>query len=385
MDINPSTAELLSEIYNILQQGIAAGIPGLSATICTAKMHRTFTAGQTNVSTHESIKPTHLFGIGSITKVFVAVVMLQLVEEQKIRLSDTVGSHLNKDIHHDIVSAESATIAQLLSHEAGIDSWEDDANWIQHGRGSKLDPSHVWGKTEPLEYIRRPKVSAPNPGQWYYSNTNYTLLGLIIEKVTHATAEAEVRHRILEPLGLQHIFFEGFEKPPSQEGTTTAGRYHWATSTFRDVAGVNLAFPEVGENLVDCSSSNLSVEWTAGGLLSSASDLARFAGALRDGKLLSQESLAILKEWRQTTGPAEMGHGLFRMKEPYGDGDSMWLGHSGGVLGYTSGMWWAEDSDCIVTILSNVGTMHSGVVPASVGSIISNTKLLHLAGLVAKS
>lgn len=371
--------DLVAEIDAILRDSVWAGVPGLSAAVHSSTKTWTFSSGVSDVRTLDLIDATtHLFGIGSITKVFVAVVVLQLVEEGKLSLSDTVGGLLDPAVYHDIVDAKDATVARLLSHEAGIDSWEDDPDWIRSGRGSETDPSHIWTKTEPLDYIRRPKKTAPEPGKWYYSNTNYTFLGLISEKAAQSTAEVEIRRRILTPLGMRQTYLEGFERPPS-DGSPPC-RYHWATDTFRDAAGKSPSFPSVNERLIDCTSSNLSTEWTAGGILSSARDLVTFAAALRDGKLLSAESLAIMTEWRPATNGEEMGHGLFRMKRP---GGGKWLGHFGGVLGFTAALWWEDGGDCVVSVLSNVGTMHAGNVPSSAGHVVVKSGLLEVASKLA--
>ncbi|KAJ6441421.1 D-Ala-D-Ala carboxypeptidase [Purpureocillium lavendulum] len=374
MERSDNSADSSRGILGLIDDSVGAGVPGLSAAVCSSHRTWTFTSGVSDVHSRQPIEKTHLFGIGSITKVFVAVVVLQLVEEGKLRLSDTVGALLDPSVYRDIVDAEDATVARLLSHEAGIDSWEDDPTWIRSGRGIETDPSHIWSKTEPLDYIRRSKKTAPEPGKWYYSNTNYTLLGLIIEKAAQSPAEVEIRRRILTPLGLRHTYLEGFERPPS-EGSPPS-RYHWATDAFRETAGVSPSFPAVSDRLIDCTSSNLSTEWTAGGILSSATDLVAFGAALRDGKLLRPESLAVMTEWRPATNGEEMGHGLFRMKRPDG---RRWLGHFGGVLGFTAALWWEEGGDTVVSVLSNVGTMHAGNVPSSAGHVVVKSNLLELA------
>ncbi|EEU33496.1 uncharacterized protein NECHADRAFT_89424 [Fusarium vanettenii 77-13-4] len=368
------TADHVAEIEAILRDSVHAGVPGLSVAVSSLHKTWTFTSGVSNLRSLEPVDTTHLFGIGSITKIFVAVVVLQLVDEGKLRLSDTVSALLEPGVYRDIVDAGEATVARLLSHEAGIDSWEDDPSWIRDGRGSEMDPSYIWPKTEPLDYVRRPKKTAPEPGRWYYSNTNYTLLGLIIEKVTRSPAESEIRHRVLSPLGMTQTYLEGFESPPS-EGLLPS-RYHWATDTFRDAAGTSPSFPPMSERLIDCTRSNLSTEWTAGGILSSATDLATFAVALRDGKLLSSESLAVMTEWRPAANGEEMGHGLFRIKRP---GGGEWLGHFGGVLGFTAALWWKEGGDCAVVVLSNVGRMHAGNVPSSGSHVVAKSNLLEVA------
>ncbi|KAK3673894.1 hypothetical protein LTR78_006096 [Recurvomyces mirabilis] len=94
-----------------------------------------FHAGSADILHSQRIDEAHLFGIGSITKIFVAVVVLQLVEGGKLKLTDTVGLLLSAAFYRDSDDAESAAVQQLLSHTAGIDSWEDDPAWIVDGRG----------------------------------------------------------------------------------------------------------------------------------------------------------------------------------------------------------------------------------------------------------
>ncbi|TKA81255.1 hypothetical protein B0A55_02369 [Friedmanniomyces simplex] len=264
--------------------------------------------GYADIVRQEPIDNEHLFGIGSITKVFVAVVTLQLIEEGRLQLTDTVKQHLTPDIYHDIDCAETASVDQLLSHRAGIDSWEQDPTWITHGRGRDMRPAYTWKRAETLDYIRRPKLHAPAPGEYYYANTNYTLLGLIIEKVTQSTAESQIRLRILQPLGMNHTFLEGFEE---------------ASESKRRI-------PQVGDELIDVTGSNLSVSWLAGGMISSTTDLLKLGIAMQNGVLLTPASMANMQCFRPTTRPGEeMGCGLFRMQLPQDKG--AWLGHSANV------------------------------------------------------
>ncbi|KAJ3499191.1 hypothetical protein NLG97_g547 [Lecanicillium saksenae] len=363
-------ADCIARLEAILANSIAAGAPGLSATIATADKCWNLTAG--SVDGAAPVEPSHVFGVGSITKVVVAVVVFQLIEEGKLQMSDTVGKLLSPSLYTAIENAASATVARLLSHHAGIDSWEDDLVWIREGRGDKLDPEHLWGKAEPLEYIRRPRKTAPAPGNYGYSNTNYTLLGFMIEEVTGNSAEAEIRRRILDPLRMEDTFFEGFEHTSNRR--VASRRYHWATDTFRKDAGVAPPFTEHGQ-LIDCTGSNLSVEWTAGGIMASASDLVKFAVALRDGKLLQPESMAVLTAWTPVTETDDMGHGIFRKN--YG-ASGTWIGHFGGVLGFTGALWWKEMGDAVIAVVGNVGTMHCGKVPSSAAHVVIDTNMLDI-------
>ncbi|KUJ07166.1 beta-lactamase/transpeptidase-like protein [Mollisia scopiformis] len=373
---SPTQADLNEELESILQANIDAGAPGLSAAISASRgIVWQSTAGFANIESQESISKTHLFGIGSITKVFVTVIILQLIDEKLLKLSDIVNEFLDKSIFYKIENASTATIGGLLSHTAGVESWEDDPKWIVEGRGKELDTSWIWGKTDTLEYIRRP--SSLTRGKYSYANTNFTLLGLIIEKITKHSAESEIRRRILEPLGLKDTFLEGFEECPRPESGRVPHRYHYATDKFRENAGICPSFSQhmwKKNSLIDATGSNLSVEWVAGGMVTSPSDLLKFVTSLRDGKLCSPASMKILKAWQPADG-AEMGHGLFRIKSPSG----MWLGHNGSVLGFTGAVWWKEDADCVVCVLANVGTMHCGDVPSSSAHVALNPRFLELA------
>jgi len=283
-------------------------------------------------------------------------------------------------VFHGIGNSESATIGGLLRHSAGIESWEDDPKWIIQGRGKDLDPERIWAKTDTLEYIRHP--SALTPGQFSYANTNFTFLGLIIEKITGDSAESEIRRRILLPLGMEDTYLEGFEEGVAKDKVPR--RYHFATKDFIKDAGICPKFSEVewnGSNLIDATGSNTSVEWVTGGMLSSPSDLVKFGIAIRDGKLLNPKSMKTLQNWKPASKTAEIGHGLFRFRSPLGYGT--WLGHNGSVLGFAGSLFWAEEGDCVICVLGNVGTMHAGDVPSSAAHVAINTEFLELAKQLA--
>jgi D-alanyl-D-alanine carboxypeptidase len=295
----------------------------------------------------------HLFGIGSITKTFVAVVALQLVEEGRLGLEQTPQEILGPEVTGEISNADQATIGQLLNHTSGIPSWEDDPDWIREGRGDKNKVGRIWGRTDTLDYLDGvPPTNKPGE-RFSYANTNHTLLGLIIEKITGNDIVDEIANRILIPVGIQDIYLEGFQAVPVDR---LANRYHYATPEFKRDAGVHADFPEVAPGLIDASASNLSVEWTAGGMVVTASDLAIYAAAYRAGALLTPESMAYAQDWLQIGESDYVGHGLFYVQQE----NMQIIGHSGSVLGYTGAMFWDETGDIAVAVVTNVGTMHIG-------------------------
>lgn len=176
---------------------------------------------------------------------------------------------------------------------------------------------------------------------------------MLIEKITGNDAVTEIRRRILDPLRLSDIRLEGFEPVPNER---IPRRYHRATPTFKEIAGVNPAFTEPRPGLIDATGSNLSVEWTAGGMIATACDLARYGAALRGGQLLNPESMKFLTEWYTIDDRSQVGHNVFRDTYPSG---AALVGHDGNVLGFTGSLYWIEGVDVVVAVVANVGSMHS--------------------------
>jgi len=348
--------------------GIAAGIPGLSVAIGVGdSVVWAGTAGYSDILRHVPVDIDDRFGVGSITKTFVARVILQLVAEDKLDLDKTPQDYLDSEIIKRVPNSGTATLRHLLNHQSGIPTWEFQEDWIRKGRGDQMVLGYVWGKTETLEYCTEDLLPATNePGQRYsYSNTNFTILGLIIEAVTGNDVTVEIRSRLLEPLGLENTFLESFEEIPGGY----VNHYHYATPTFQRVAGVHRGFPEIRPYLVESTAGNLSPEWAAGGIVASASDLVRWAQELRDGELLTpemlQEALTYYPPQQPRNSRSKYLQGISRTASYYQD--QTILGHGGGTLGFTAGMYWFEDSDIVVVFLANVGGMHSGLTASPIG------------------
>jgi D-alanyl-D-alanine carboxypeptidase len=343
-----------------LERSLTAGMPGISIALATRQgVIWTGAAGYANVETGARAHAGYLYGIGSITKVFVAAIVQQLAEEGRLDLAATPLAILGPEVAGGIANADTATLRQLLDHTSGIATWEFDADWIRRGRGADLLVERPWRKDETLDYLRHGRHAATNaPGAAYaYSNSNYTLLGLVIEKVTGHELVRELRERLFAPLGLADIRLEGFEPV---DANRLPARYHFDTVEFRRDAGLHASFRPVGRQWIDVSGSNLSTEWAAGGLLATPRDLAAFARALRDGAVVNARALARMTDFRPTLDPedpgSEVGQGLFRERLD----DGFLIGEDGGVLGFGAVMGWLEQADLVIAVATNVGSMHAG-------------------------
>jgi D-alanyl-D-alanine carboxypeptidase len=332
-------------------------LPGISAAIATRPgVVWVGAVGEANLDTHARANTGYLYGIGSITKTFVACLVERLVDAGRLSLDMRAIDVLGPEVLAGIPNADRATIRQLLNHSSGIPTWEFDAQWIRKGRGADSRPDYRWGKAETLDYVRGTRHPATNPpGEGYaYANTNFTILGLVLEKVTGRDMVDLLHRDLLDPLGLADIRLEGFE---AIDPARLPARYHYDTPEFRAVAGVSPGFRVAAPGLLDVSASNLSTEWTAGGLVSTARDLAAFTLALRDGRVVPPATLARMVDFAPTGEPdEEVGQGLFHERLA----DDWLVGYDGGVLGFGAVMGWFEHGDVVIAVLTNVGMMHAG-------------------------
>ena len=312
-----------------------------------------------------------VFGIGSITKVFVAVLILQLTEEGFLTLDLPISTFLEKSTLAGIANAESVTVRHLLSHYSGIPSWENQPSWISEARGKLVQPEKIWMPHENLEYIRGKNALCLPGDDFHYSNSNFTLLGLLIEKVTSCRLEEELQKRIFHPLFLNNTFLE---TKTTLTNKNISDRFHRVDEDFINNAGISCHFKFEENNILDVSATNLSVEWAAGGIVSTSEDILKFILALKNGKLLSPESMQEMQRWAPADD-MQMGLSLFRTDTNYG----VTIGHGGNVLGYSACAWWYENINCAVAILTNVGSMHACPEANSASKIFKNSKVGQLA------
>ncbi len=238
-------------------------------------------AGVTRPDPGVPVESDMLFGFASITKTFIAAIVLQLVEENKMRLDDPLGKWLEKYPNID----SNITIRLLLNHGSGLYNYfSNESFWPD----VKADLDRVWMPEELLSYLGPPpKIHRGVPR---YTSTNYILLGMIIESVTGNPLEQELQNRIIGPLHLESTYFPEKDFKPE----------HWADST-------------------DLSSSVYSAAWAAGAIASTSKDIAKWSHVLYSGNFLQPTSLAsmFVTEDRRVGGgfKVPMGLGVWKLSE----------------------------------------------------------------------
>jgi D-alanyl-D-alanine carboxypeptidase len=277
----------------------------------------TGTSGVADLATGAPVPADAHFRIGSITKTFTAVVVLQLATEHRIDLDQPVQRYLPGVLPADYPPV---TVAQLLDHTSGLPSVDlpSDPQWMVDNRYTVFTPQQVLATA-----FAHPMVFPPGTAQ-QYTNTSYLVAGLLVEKVTGRPYGDEIRDRILRPLGLRETSVPGND--PDLPEPYVHG-YDW-----------------VNGQLVDLTSMNQSIPWAAGEMISTAGDLDRFITAVFTGRLLPPEELDRMftvpaVKLYGTDQPAIYSQGLMTSTV---NGVTLW-GKTGSRYGYTDGVWATRD------------------------------------------
>ncbi|MEU6989574.1 serine hydrolase domain-containing protein [Streptomyces sp. NPDC046465] len=260
------------------------------------------------------------FRVASITKTFVATVLLQLEAEGRIDLDDTVGTWLPGVVEGNGHDGDRITVRQILNHSSGIFDVSADPEFRRTVFTEEFlrHRYETWTPERQVQIaMRHEPVFAPGTS-WRYSNTNYVVAGMVIKKVTGNEYGDEIRQRIIEPLGLKST-----SAPVTDP--TLPGPHSRAYSKLHG---------KPQDRTYDLTELNPSLAGSAGGMISDAADLNRFYTALLRGKLLPAKQLAEMKEGVPTgegTPPgSRYGLGLERRKLPCGK--VLW-GHDGNMHG----------------------------------------------------
>jgi D-alanyl-D-alanine carboxypeptidase len=276
--------------------------------------------GLADVELGVPMKPDQVFRIASITKMFTAALVLKLAQQGRVSLDDPVSRYLP-----ELAACGQATIRQLLSHTAGISDRPTEA---QRGHWRPRTDT----ATQIAEIGARPLVFASGTDQ-KYSNSGFILLGAIVERVTGAPWYESLGSEILGPLRLEHTRYGGTDElvPGRVIGYSTDNPSH----AVRTVMMGSLTFPAA-----------------AGGLLSTAADLARWMKALAKGEAVGHDGFAAM------TTPTEVPNRT--PDHPYGLGTYVWsvrgakmVGHTGQIDGFASALAYLPSVDVRIVVLAN--------------------------------
>ncbi|MBW8087827.1 MULTISPECIES: serine hydrolase domain-containing protein [Streptomyces] len=351
-------AELRREVARTLED---AGFIGITVEVRDGSRRIHARAGEAELNTGRPMPYGANYRAASVTKSFVATVVLQLVAEGRLSLSDPVEKWLPGVVSGNGNDGRLITVRNLLQHTSGVHNYDysedtgDSAEDFERTRFDHVSPEQVVaGAMRHRPDFPPAPADDPEP-DWNYSNPGYVLAGMIIQKVTGRSWAQEVRDRIIRPLGLTGTYEPGddprLKAPYAHTYQRFPGSDSWTDTTFR----------------------NVSWGGAAGSLISTDRDLDRFFTALLRGRLLPPAQLA---EMRRTVPVAEdfqvafphLRYGLGLMRQPLACGGYRW-GHGGDLEGATVRTGFTEGGRRSVTISTSGKTADDEQVLRAEGAL----------------
>jgi D-alanyl-D-alanine carboxypeptidase len=331
----PLDLTLTTELQHLLDQAVADGfVPGAVLSV-SVPGYASWT-GASGLADREqglALEPDTPVRIASVSKMFTAVVVLQLIEEATIELDAPIATWLPDSVPN----ADTITVRQLLQHTSGLYDYLEDRNFVAQ---TQREPNREWQPEELVAYATRFPPNAA--GRWDYSSTNYVVLGMLVEQVTDQPLAQQMRQRIFEPLGMRQTFFLPQE---TVQGTLAHG-YTKGT---------------------DITNASMSFAFATANIATTAEELQRFGRALFTEDLLRSETRDLMLQFVSGRGQYDMpdldyGLGVMRNQLPIRDDAEgqprakeagLVLGHIGGYGGFRAALWYAPESNIVIALSLN--------------------------------
>ena len=311
----PSKGE--AESLKSRAQGLVeAGYPAALAAVSDSKGESAGVAvGKGSLETGQAPPMDGEVRIGSNTKTFVAVVVMQLVQEGKVGLDEPIETYLPGLIKGEGIDGSRITVRQLLQHTSGLPDFDETL----FGTTDVFQYRHHYVTPRDVLDSALSKPAQFEPGaQWKYTNTNYIVLGMLIERVSQRPVGEQIDERIVKKLGLSHTYFPALGDR-SIKGTHPQGYHLSAEGKLEDITEMDPAWG-----------------WAAGAMVSTPSELNTFFQAVLDGRLLTQASIDEMKngavDASSYLGPGKV-YGLGLIGTSLSCGGTSW-GHGGTIHGY---------------------------------------------------
>ncbi|TRX57675.1 beta-lactamase family protein [Fulvivirga sp. M361] len=316
------------ELQNLLDQYVAHGIPGVTAVVhSTADGFFFGTSGVADLASYTPLSSCHTFRVASLTKTFMATAFMQLAESGKINLEAQISTVLSAGILDGLEKANETTISELLNHTSGIPNYDDNGRFV----ASVLnEPGKTLTVEDRLDFAKKLEGTPDRVIEKYgqaYSNTNYVLLELILEKVIGVPYESYLKENIIQPLGLTSTTFSTIKAFP--DGLCSGYCDLYDNGKLREV------------NLFDARRWSGEASAIANGM-----DIYTFFNALMSGHLTSSFMVD------------SMIHNRYGVLHETFEGVKG-IGHDGEAIGYSSEMWHFPEKELMIVLMATKGRIDS--------------------------
>lgn len=335
----PSRAALVRHADEV----VAAGVPGVEVRTRDRLGVRSVVAGVGDRRTGGPPRAGGPFRAGSVTKTFTAATVLSLAADGRIRLDAPIDRYLPGLLPY----SERITVRQLLQHRSGLFEY-GEVLWAT----PELAAASRYRDYAPADLVRiaakRPLQFTPG-SRFGYSNTDYVVLGLLVERVTHQRYATALARRVLRPAGLRHTHVAG----------------HDPALPRPSMHGYEAIRPK--PRLTDLTGYNMSVAWASGDLVSTTGDINRFSSALLGGRLLPPNLLRQMKRSEPAFPGFEYGLGLGHAEMC---GQQVW-GHIGGVPGYGTYAFTSPGTARQITVSVNRSLTLSASAKTAINTLVA--------------
>jgi D-alanyl-D-alanine carboxypeptidase len=336
------------ELEKALEELVQKGVPGVVLAVQSDEGFWATAKGYARIEDKTPMQLCHLQYLQSISKTYMAVVILKLHEEGKIDLDEPITKHLPQQFHHYISDAERVTVRMLLNHTSGIPEYNFQPAYVSY---LLQHPDHYFQPEDYLKYIEGKKLVFTPGSKHVYTNTNFVILSMIADAISgdHAKLISEV---IFKPLGLTNTFYRnepGYLKYPEIVNS------YW--DRYSD---------GILENVSQLQRMNVSTLVGDDGIVTIPADAIKFLKGLAEGKLLSDSTMKQMKTWvNNEKGEPIYGLGLVR----YTVNGYEAFGHSGGGIGAGCELYYFPEKHLYYFIAINMGTVTDSPLHAELGRI----------------
>lgn len=335
---SPATGHPKAAVYQaVLDKYVARGLPGISALVRDDYGLWVGSSGKADISKNIDMHPCTVSKACSITKTFVGTLTLKLVEQGQFGLDDPVSKWVPAEVSEHVKNVRESTVRMLLNHTSGIaELIEDQAFYL----AILNEPDRKWTPDDLIRFVYDDDPMFPPGADADYSNTNFLLLAMVIEKATGQDHAQLLRDMVIQPLHLGNTYYYWHDPLPDNTAQGYFDLYN--NGTILNVTNYNTG------------SGN-----GYGGLYSNVYDLQTFIEALvRDKTLLQPETLAQMQTLTDSVEGSSRRNGLGIIQDFFGrdkPGEWAW-GHRGRDLGYTADMDWFPNQDYTMVYFVNYGT-----------------------------
>jgi len=299
--------------------------------------------GLADVARKVEVTPDTAFAVGSVSKTYIAALILSLARERLVDLDAPAARYLPESGLDPRI-----TVRMLLDHTSGLDDFFLHASI---DRALQADPAAAWSVNRTLRYVAKPYFP-PGTG-WHYSNTNYLYLGLLAERVTGSPLGVALHDRLFAPLGLDATWYQAVQEPL----TATTHGYRFAGAS-RSATPIDLS----DGSPVMPFTSVVTASGGSGAIAATSSDVARWARDLYTGEVLGADMTALMLDGVEATAG-------YAPRVPYGLGVQAFsidgrptVGHSGRLLGYRAAVRHLPGEATTIAVLTNQSRADPGAI-----------------------